>query len=67
MAKTKKVAARVSIQKAVCEVFSTTAFACPLCHKDIPPNTHHKCSVDGGVRKSINRPVRDLSEWVDEL
>lgn len=65
MAKTKKVAARVSIQRAQCEVFSTAPFECPLCHQQVPANTHHHCRVDGGVREVTNRPVKDIRDLED--
>jgi hypothetical protein len=50
------VAARVSSDRASCYVFSTAPFTCPLCHQNVPPNTHHECEKDGGITTVRNRP-----------
>lgn len=42
--------------KGECSVYSTDGLTCFLCGQYVPPNIHHECTVDGGVRTVRNRP-----------
>lgn len=51
----RRVGARVTIQAARCEVFSTEGMRCPLCQSDVPPDTRHECEKTGGIIVRRNR------------
>lgn len=58
MAGKTEVTATVSMDRASCYVFSTSAITCPLCQRTVPPNTHHECEKDGGITSVRNRPEK---------
>jgi hypothetical protein len=55
------VTATLSIDRASCYVFSTSAIKCPLCQRNVPPNTEHECEKDGGITTVRELYVPDRS------
>ena len=54
--KKKPVAARVSIERGTCEVYSTHGMTCPLSKQEVPARVQHECEKDGGVTTVRNTP-----------
>lgn len=51
-----KVEVTVGFSSATCYMFSDIALRCFVCGFDVPPNTHHECELNGGVKTVRNRP-----------